>query len=67
MVEIASGACSLCHKSSTCYTHAINMDERSYKFLCDVDGMTIQRTGAYPGGGGGGGGVLRVLEHPPPC
>ena len=43
MVEIASGACSLCHKSSTCYTHAINMDKRSYKSLCDVEGMTIQK------------------------
>ena len=37
------GACSLCRKSSTRYKHAVNMDERLYKFLCDVEGTTIQK------------------------
>ena len=39
------GACSLRHKSSTHYTHAMNMDmdERLYNFLCDVEGTTIQK------------------------
>lgn len=35
--------CSLCHKSSTRYKHAINMSEKMYKFLCDVEGSTIRK------------------------
>ena len=35
------GPCSLCHKDSTRYSHAINLQDQVYNFLCSIEGKSI--------------------------